>query len=301
MKKYKNILVTGGAGFIGSHLVNFLVLKNFNVTVLDNFSLGKRKWVNKKAKIIKGDIVNLKDCKKACKNIDIIFHFAAMSRAGPSLENMSFCIQQNVIGTENILKAAHFYKVKKLIYAGSATFYGNNTKIQKENFSGDFLNPYSLTKYLGEQLCLYYSNKKLLSCNILRFFNVYGQRQPLKGQYALVIGIFLNRMKKKLPLIIHGNGLQKRDFIYIDDVINACFKILSSDTSSNIFNVGFGKSVSILKLAKKISKNIKFISRRKGDSNFSQANISKIKKKLNWKPLININKGLNILINKKII
>jgi UDP-glucose 4-epimerase len=301
MKKYKNILVTGGAGFIGSHLVNFLILKKFNVTVLDNFSLGEKKWINKNAKIIEGDIVNIKDCKKACKNIDIIFHFAAMSRAGPSLENMSFCIQQNVIGTENILKAAHFYKVKKLIYAGSATFYGNNTKIQKENYPGEFINPYSLTKYLGEQLCLYYSKKKLLSCNILRFFNVYGPRQPLKGQYALVIGVFLYRMKKNLPLIIHGKGFQKRDFIYVNDVLNACFKILNSNISSNIFNVGSGKSISILDLAKKISKNIKFSNRRKGDSDFSQANIGKIKKYLNWSPQINIDQGLNMLINKKII
>lgn len=296
LKNNKSILVTGGAGFIGSHLVDFLINRNYKVIVLDNFSYGKRKWVNKNAKIFKGDIIRLTDCIKACKNVHAVIHLAAMSRAGPSENAMQICIKNNVIGTQNILEAASKAKVKKLIYAGSATYYGNINKAAKEDFKSDFLSPYSLSKYLGEQLCLFYSKKKHLSCNILRFFNVYGPRQPTKGQYALVIGIFLNQIRRNLPITIFGNGNQKRDFIYIDDLIEAIYLVLNSKVKNQIFNIGYGKSTRILTLAKKLSKNIKFLKKRKNDAFFSQADISKISRFFNWKPNVSLDLGLKKLI-----
>jgi nucleoside-diphosphate-sugar epimerase len=296
MKKIKNILVTGGAGFIGSHTVDLLVSKKYNVTVLDNFSFGKKIWVNKKAKIIKGDIKNLKTCINSCNQIDAVFHFAAMSRAGPSQEAITKCINENVLGTKNILEASRIRKIKKFVYAGSSTYYGNIRGFQKENFNNNCLNPYALSKYLGEELCLYYYKNYNLSLNIMRYFNVYGERQPTRGNYALVIGIFLDRLKNKKPLIIHGNGNQRRDFVNVKDVAEANFLSMQSKVKGEIFNVGTGKNFSIKQVAKIISPYIDYTKPRKGDAKETLADIAKIRKMLKWKPKIGILEGLSELL-----
>ena len=297
MKKFNTILITGGAGFIGSHMCNYLIKKNFKVIVIDNLLYGKKININKKATFIKGDIRNKKFLIKNFKNVDAIIHLAAMSRSGPSEEEMDFCLNQNTIGTKNVLEACKINKVKKIIYAGSSTFYGNSIGKHSEKDKGDLFNPYALSKYLGEQLCLFYNKKKYVECNVMRYFNVYGKGQPTSGVYALVVGIFLNRRKNKKPLIITGDGNQKRDFIHVNDVVIANYKALISNIKGEIFNVGYGKNYTINYISKLISKNISYTKKRVGEARKTLADINKIKRKLKWKPTISIVKGISELIN----
>ena len=300
MKKYKNIVITGGAGFIGSHMCDFLIGKKHNVTIIDNLSFGKREYVNKKAKFIKGDIMNKKLLIKHLINTDAVYHFAAMSRSGPSDHEIEFCIEQNTIGTKNVLEACRINKVKKIIYAGSSTYYGDSFGKQKETDKHDLFNPYALSKFLGEELCLFYNNKSYVESNVLRYFNVYGDRQPTSGIYALVIGIFLDRKKRGIPLIIFGDGNQRRDFIHVDDVVKANYKVLNTLKNGEVYNVGFGKNFSINELAKLISKKIKYAKKRKGEPRETLANINKLKK-LNWKPQISLKEGVKRLLKKSTI
>lgn len=294
MKKIKKILITGGAGFIGTHMSNFLIHKKYKVKIIDNLIYGNKTNIHRKAVFKKGDVVNKKFLIKEFKGIDAVIHLAAMSRSGPSDKKIDFCLEQNTIGTKNVLEACRINKVKKLLYAGSATYYGNQKGNKKESNKGNFFNPYSLSKFLGEELCLFYNKKKYVNCNILRYFNVYGKGQPSKGIYALVIGIFLNRKKNNKPLIIYGDGKQRRDFVHVNDVVNANYKILLSNINGETFNVGFGKNYSINYIAKLISSKIKHTKKREGEARETLANINKIKKMLKWKPAIDIKKGLSI-------
>ena len=161
----------------------------------------------------------------------------------------------------------------------------------------DPLNPYALSKFLGEELCLFYNNKNYVESNVLRYFNVYGKFQPSKGIYALVIGIFLDKKKENKPLMIFGDGDQKRDFIHVYDVVEANYKALISSIHGETFNVGYGKNYSINYISKLISKNIKYTKARKNEARETLADIKKIKNKLLWKPSININKGIKDLMN----
>lgn len=292
----KKILITGGAGFIGTHMSNFLIKKKYKVKIIDNLIYGNKANIHKKADFKKGDIRNIKFLIREFKGVDAVIHLAAMSRSGPSDKNIDFCLEQNTKGTKNVLEACKINKVKKLLYAGSSTYYGNLKGNKKENNKGDFFNPYSLSKFFGEELCLFYNKKKYVNCNIVRYFNVYGKGQPSKGIYALVIGIFLNRKKNNKPLVIYGDGKQRRDFIHVNDVVNATYKVLKSNINGEIFNVGFGKNYSINFIAKLISSNIRYKKKRKGEPRVTLANINKIKKILGWKPTIDIKKGLSIEI-----
>lgn len=294
MKKIKKILITGGAGFIGTHMCNFLIQKNYKVKIIDNLIYGNKKNIHKKAIFKKGDITNKKFLIKQFKGYDAVIHLAAMSRSGPSDKEIDFCLKQNVEGTKNVLESCRINKIQKLIYAGSATYYGDQKGSLKENNEGDFFNPYSLSKYLGEEICKFYNKKNYVNCTIMRYFNVYGKGQPTKGIYALAIGIFLNRKKTNKPLIIYGDGKQRRDFVHVSDVVFATYKALLYKSNGEIFNVGYGKNYSINYLAKLISTKIKYTNKREGEARESLANISKIKKYLNWKPKIDLIKGLKL-------
>lgn len=158
----KRILITGGAGFIGTHMSNFLINKNYKVKIIDNLIYGSEKNIHSKAIFVKGDIRNKQLLIKEFKGIDVVIHLAAMSRSGPSDNEIDFCLEQNTIGTKNVLEACRINKVKKLLYAGSSTYYGNQIGSKKESHKGDFFNPYSLSKFLGEELCLFYNKKNML-------------------------------------------------------------------------------------------------------------------------------------------
>ncbi len=289
-------LVTGGAGFIGSHLSNKLLEKGHEVSVLDNLSFGDKDKLHDGIELLVGDVHSKEDCIKASDSIDGIFHMAAFSRSGPSFDKSDVCHDNNVSGTLNILNSAVQNRVKKVVYSGSSTYYGNTFGAQKEGMPGDFLNFYGLTKYIGELYVSQYHRNFGLEFNILRYFNVYGPGQPTTGEYALVLGIFLNRLKNGQKLEIHGSGEQRRDFIHVYDVVDANIKAMESKVSGEIFNIGSGVNYSINEIADLFPLEKYYTERRAGDAEETLANIEKAVQMLNWKPKISIDEGLGNLM-----
>ena len=294
----KNVLITGGAGFIGSHLCEGLLAAGHRVRVLDSLVYGQREWVPAAAEFIQGDIRDGEACHRAASGIDAVLHCAAMSRSGPSQENLDLCTQSNITGTQNMLLAARDAGVKRFIYSGSSTYYGSRTPPHRESDPPDFLNIYGLTKRVGDQYCLLFDEGFGLPCTIFRYFNVYGPRQPETGAYALVLGIFLRRHAEGKVLEIHGDGQQRRDFVHVRDVVAANIAALNSHGRSEVFNVGSGTSISVKELADMISPNQIHTEGRKGDSTATRADISKIRSALGWMPQIYFADGLEELMKK---
>jgi UDP-glucose 4-epimerase len=301
-------LVTGGAGFIGSNLVDKLINDGHDVTVIDNESSDchdKFYW-NDKANNYKYDICDYIMCSSVFEKHqpDIVFHIAAEARIQPSIINPLKTIEVNIIGTGTILELSRKYNVKRVIYSSTSSAYGRkNIPPLSEDMVNDCLTPYSVSKTSGEELCKIYSKLFNLETIILRYFNVYGERQPLKGQYAPVIGIFLRQKKAGESLTIVGDGLQRRDFTHIEDVVNANIKaaqfkapeyIIDNDIKytkyewGQIYNIGTGKNYSILEIANMISYNQKFITERPGEARVTLANNSKIQKHFGWIPKISL-------------
>lgn len=292
----KNVLVTGGAGFIGSHLCEGLLAAGHRVRVLDSLIYGKREWVPGDAEFIQGDIRDIEACQRAAEGMQAVLHCAAMSRSSPSQENLDFCTQANIAGTQNMLLAARDAGVKRFIYSGSSTYYGSRTPPHRESDPPDFLNIYGLTKRVGEQYCLLFDQGFGLPCIVLRYFNVYGPRQPETGAYALVLGIFLRRAAEGKTLEIHGDGQQRRDFVHVRDVVAANIAALSSTLRGEVFNVGSGTNISVQELADMISPDQVHTEGRKGDSAATLADIAKIKAALGWSPRVSFLDGLKELM-----
>jgi UDP-glucose 4-epimerase len=290
------VLVTGGAGFIGSHLTEGLLSAGYRVRVMDNLSQGHREWVHGDAEFLEGDITSLDRCRQACAGVTGIFHLAAMSRVAPSVDNIEGCTLPNVVGTQNILSAAREAGVRRLVYTGSSTFYGNTTPPHSEEMPSEFLNFYSLTKAVGEQYCFLFDRQYGLSTAVVRYFNVYGPRQPQTGTYALVLGIFLKRLALGLPLVIHGDGSQRRDFVHVKDAVAATIRVYESDARAEVFNVGSGTNVSIKEIADMISADQEHAPRRAGDAEITLADITRIRTRLGWEPTISLEQGLRELI-----
>ena len=292
---HKSVLVTGGAGFIGSHLVELLVDRGYQVCVLDNLSYGQREWVHPQAEFLHGDICSLDDCRRAMENVNGVFHLAAMSRSAASLDNIEICTSNNVFGTQNVLTAAREAGVRKVVYSGSSTYYGSQDVPHVEGMKPDFLNFYGLTKYTGEEYCLLFDKLYGLPATVLRYFNVYGPRQPEVGVYALVLGIFLKRHAEGKPLEIHGSGFQRRDFIHVRDVARANLQALESGIHGEVFNIGSGTNISVKELADLISADQRQGAQRQGDAKETLADISKARRLLNWDPEISFEAGLREL------
>ena len=299
--KIKSI-VTGGAGFIGSNLVDRLINEGHNVIVLDNFISGSKRNLShhskKNLKIINIDISNKKNLDKYFKGISYVFHLAGLAEIIPSINEPRKYFINNTLGTLNVLEAAKKVKIKKFIYAASSSCYGSPKKIPtKENDKIDVKHPYAFTKLLGEETVIKYANffgMPNISC---RFFNVYGPRINTKGQYGAVFGNFLTQKRKNKPLTIVGNGDQTRDFIHVEDLIDAFIKLMRSDLRNKIYNLGSGKETSINQIARIIGGKKIFIPKRPSEPNRSCANISKIKKDINWKPKVSISNGVNNLFS----
>ncbi|MFM7019751.1 MAG: NAD-dependent epimerase/dehydratase family protein [Aquirufa sp.] len=289
-------LVTGGAGFIGTHLSNTLVEAGHQVRVLDDLSFGDASKLNSKIEFIQGNIQDLADCEKAVKGVDGIFHMAAFSRSGPSFDMPFECHESNALGTLNVLAAARKHGVKRLVYSGSSTFYGNHPGVQNEKDAGDFLNYYGLTKHVGELYVQQYVRNFGLEANILRYFNVYGPGQPSTGAYALVVGIFLNKYRNKETLEIHGSGEQRRDFIHVADVVQANIKAMETQHVGEIFNVGSGINYSVNELAAFFPLEKIHTESRAGDANTTLADVEKITSMLGWKPQITLEEGIKSMI-----
>ncbi len=295
-------IITGGAGFIGSNLADHLIKIGHKVIILDNFVSGKKSNLShhKKndLKIVKIDISKSKKLDKYFKGVDYIFHLAALAQIIPSIKNPKKYFTNNVLGTLNVVKAAKKAKIKKLIYAASSSCYGTPNKIPTSEIDKiDLKNPYALTKYMGEEIVMRYASMFNMPNISFRFFNVYGPRLTISGQYSAVIANFLSQRKNKKPLTIVGNGKQTRDFIHVDDLANAFIKAIKSKSFNKVYNLGSGKKTSINTIAKIFGGKKKYIPRRPGEPKNSLANISKIKKEIKWKPKISIEQGLKKLLN----
>ena len=292
----KRVLVTGGAGFIGSHLCEGLLAKGYSIRVLDSLIYGRREWVPDACEFMEGDIRDSATCHRAAMGMDGVLHCAAMSRSGPSQEAIEICTGSNITGTQNMLLASRDARVKRFVYSGSSTYYGNRIPPHRESDPPDLLNIYGLTKRVGEQYTLMCDEGFDLPSVVLRYFNVYGPRQPETGAYALVLGIFLKRKADGKPLEIHGDGSQRRDFIHVRDVVAANIAALESGVRGEVFNVGSGTSLSVKELADMISPDQIHTEARKNDSEATLADISKIQAALGWSPKISFADGLKELL-----
>ena len=299
--KNKIAVVTGGAGFIGSHMVDLLISKKYKVHVIDNLSGGHKKNLlhhkkNSLLKFEKIDIRNLKKNHSFFKKADFVFHFAGIGDIVPSIENPVNYMETNIQGTIKVLEAARYNKIKKFVYSASASCYGLNASRIKENAKIDLKYPYALSKYMGEQAAFHWHKVYNLSVNSIRIFNAYGTRVRTTGAYGAVFGVFFKQKIKNKPFTIVGNGKQSRDFVYVTDVVKAFFAAAKSNKSGQIYNVGGDNPQSVNKLASLIGGMKTFIPDRPGEPRRTWANISKIKKELKWKPTINFKNGVNKML-----
>ena len=289
------VLVTGGAGFIGSNLVDKLINEGHKVFVIDNLSTGKKENLNKKAIFYKADICDLNKILPLFKGIDYVFHLAANPRVMFSVENPIESHKVNVNGTLNVLYASYKNKVKRLIFASSAAVYGDIKKLPlKENMTPKPISPYGLHKLIGEFYCKLFSNLYNLETVCLRYFNVYGPRMDPNGPYALVIGKFLKLRKENKSLTIYGDGKQTRDFVYVDDVVRANILAMKSKKvgRGEVINICSGKNYSINYIAKLIGGKKIYLSARKGEIKHALGDNSLAKKLLSWKPEISLEEGI---------
>ena len=281
-------LVTGGAGFIGSHIVEQLISLGHEVVVVDNeYSDNENFYWRKDTYNVNIDITD-KALKNAFTNVDYVFHLAAEARIGPAIENPVNAVNINTIGTCNVLQCARDAGVKKVMYSSTSSGYGLNSSPNDETQPDDCLNPYSVSKVAGEKLCKMYTDLFGLKTVIFRYFNVFGERAPKKGQYAPVIGIFLRQLAAGEKLTIVGDGEQRRDFVYVKDVANANIMAALSNADDEaygqVYNVGSGKNYSVNDIASFISNDTINIPPRVGEARNSLANIDKIYKTFAWKP-----------------
>ena len=294
-------LVTGGAGFIGSHIVEQLISLGHEVVVVDNeYSDNENFYWRKDTYNVNIDITD-KALKNAFTNVDYVFHLAAEARIGPSIENPVNAVNINTLGTCNVLQCAREAGVKKVMYSSTSSGYGLNTSPNIETQSDDCLNPYSVSKVAGEKICKMYTDLYGLKTVIFRYFNVFGERAPKKGQYAPVIGIFLRQLAAGEKLTIVGDGEQRRDFVYVKDVANANIMAALSnaddDAYGQVYNVGSGKNYSVNDIASFISNDTINIPPRVGEARNSLANIDKIYKTFAWKPQIDVESWIRKQLN----
>ena len=282
-------VVTGGAGFIGSNLVDKLVKNGHDIHIIDNFSSGKKENCNSKAKVHSLDISeckNLKQIREVLNGCDAVFHCAASARVQPSIADPINYEKNNTIGLINTLKAAVDSNVRRFVYSASSSAYGLTDKLPSyENDPVNPISPYAAQKYYGEITCRMFSKVYNIETVSLRYFNVFGERQNLGGAYATVIGIFLNQLSKNIPLTVNGDGKQRRDFTYVGDVANANILACNSPNvgKGEIINIGSGKNISIYTVAKMLSNSIEFKKALK-EPFANLASIEKAKKLLDWEP-----------------
>ena len=287
-------LVTGGAGFIGSNLVDSLVLQGNEVIVVDNESSDAHDsfYWRRDTSNHKIDICDYDSMRPLFDSVDVVFHLAAEARIQPALLNPILASKTNVVGTCTVLQCAREANVKRVVYSSTSSAYGlKNEPPLKEAMDNDCLNPYSVTKTSGEELCKMYTNLFGLDTVVFRYFNVYGERQPLRGQYAPVIGLFMRQSKEGKPMTVVGDGLQRRDFTHVSDVVSA--NILASNLNNTAcigqtLNVGTGINHNILDIVRLVGGPHEFIPDRPAEARTTQADINKISNILGWNPLVKL-------------
>jgi len=298
-----NYLVTGGAGFIGSNLVEALVQQGESVRVLDNLSTGKLSNLgnfNGRIDFIQGDICDLSVVREAVKGVDYVLHQAALPSVSRSVNNPIATNEANVVGTLNVLTAARDANVKRMVYACSSSVYGNSERLPKrEDMPANPISPYAISKYTGEQYCRVFNKLYGLETVVLRYFNVFGRRQNPNSQYAAAIPIFINSFLEDKPPIIFGDGEQSRDFTFVENVIHAnLLACHAEDAAGEVFNIAYGGRTTINNLVRIIKEligsDVEPIHKqeRKGDVRHSQADISKARNILGYDPKVDLETGL---------
>ncbi|MFH1004704.1 MAG: SDR family oxidoreductase [Bacteroidota bacterium] len=304
MASIKKAIVTGGCGFIGSHMVDRLVQEGLDVIIIDNLSRGSLKNIehhknNHRVQFHHYDICDYISIAPLFREADYVFHIAALADIVPSIERPFEYHNSNVNGTINILEAARKNKVKRFIYAASSSCYGIPDKYPtSESAEIRPQYPYSLTKFLGEQYCMHWHQVYKMNITSLRFFNVYGPRARTSGTYGAVFGVFLAQKLNGKSYTVVGDGKQTRDFTFVTDLVNACFMAAKNENcSGEIMNVGSGNTYSINHLVELLGGKITYIPKRPGEPDCTFADISKIKKVLGWKPEIIFEDGVRIMLD----
>ena len=293
-------LITGGAGFIGSHLVDALLDLGHEVIVLDNFSTGRPQnlaHVEKRIDLIECDIGVNGDWANSFRGVDWVFHLAALADIVPSIQEPGAYFRSNVDGTFNVLQAARQAEVGRVIYVGSSSSYGLPSIVPTpEDADIDPQYPYALTKYLGEELVLHWGRVYDLPVLSLRFFNVYGPRSRTSGTYGAVFGVFLAQKLAGKPFTVVGDGNQTRDFTYVSDIVAALITAAQSSHSNKVYNVGSGATVSVNRLVELLGGEKVHIPKRPGEPDCTFADISKIQAELGWQPQVPIDQGVAKLL-----
>lgn len=290
-------LVTGGAGFIGSHLVDKLIELGHDVAVIDNLSTGSLKNLNSKAKFFKEDICDFEKIKPLFDGVDYVFHLAAIPRVPLSIQDPVNTTKVNVLGTVNVFKAAIDSKVKRVVFASSSSVYGNQDRLPlKENMAPNPLSPYGLQKLSGEQFAKLFVNLYGLPIVCLRYFNVYGPRIDFDSDYSLVLGKFLKQKSQQKPLTIYGDGEQTRGFCFVEDVVDANIKASESSKikGGEAINIGQENSYSINYLAGLLGGEVVHLKARVGDPRHTQADTTLAQNLLLWRPKVDFKDGVDL-------
>lgn len=294
----KKIIVTGGAGFIGSNLVDALIEKGADVHVIDNLSAGKKENVNEKAELHIVDIRNLDEISPIIKGAEYVFHLAALPRVQYSIDYPVESNDVNVGGTLNVLIAAQYGGVKRVVYTASSSMYGDQKEMPlREDMSANPKSPYGLQKYIGELYCKIWSNVHKLETVSLRYFNVYGNRQDPSGAYALMVCKFLKQKAEGKPMTITGDGNNTRDLVNVKDVIRANILAAESDNvgKGEAMNIGTGENYSINEVAKIIGGEVEYIDARIEPKD-TLADTTLAKELIGWEPKVTLEEGLKELL-----
>jgi len=297
-------LVTGGAGFIGSHLVDRLIADGRRVRVLDNFAVGRRANLaqhegNPLLEVADGDVADAGLVALVAEGVDRIFHLAARADIVPSIQEPGIYFRANVNGTFAVLEAARRQPVRRLVYVASSSCYGIPAVYPTpESAPIDVRYPYALTKFLGEQMVLHWAQVYGMPAVSLRFFNVYGPRARTSGTYGAVFGVFLAQLLAGEPLTVVGDGEQTRDFTFVSDVVDALIAVAESDPMGEAFNVGSGAPVSVNELVRRLgSPPVVHIPKRPGEPDCTWADISKIRREVGWEPKIGFADGVRVMLD----
>lgn len=295
-------LVTGGCGFIGSHLVEHLLAQGHPVLVLDNLSTGRRENLrhleshpNLEVQVV--DVSGLERIKPLFQEVDWVFHLAALADIVPSIQNPDAYHRANVDGTFAVLEASRKAGVRSFVYAASSSCYGIPDSVPTpETAPARPMYPYALTKYIGEQMVIHWNQTYKLPCVSLRFFNVYGTRSRTSGTYGAVLGVFLAQKLKGKPYTVVGDGTQTRDFTYVTDVAGALVAAARSELRGEILNVGSGNTYSVNRLVQLLGGEVVYLPKRPGEPDCTFADIRKIRALLGWSPEISLEQGVETLL-----
>jgi UDP-glucose 4-epimerase len=297
------IIVTGGCGFIGSHLVEKLLMDNHEVIVIDNLSTGRMENVwhlldNNNLKVVVSDVADFDLINPLFSGVDWVFHLAALADIVPSIENPLAYHRANVGGTISVLEASRLNGVKRFLYSASSSCYGIPAEYPTpENASIEPKYPYATTKYLGEEYVMNWNKIYKLSTTSVRFFNVYGTRSRTSGTYGAVFGVFLAQKLNGKPYTVVGDGTQMRDFTYVTDVADACIAVMKCEKAAGqIYNVGSGGTYTINKLVSELRGEVTYIPKRPGEPACTHADISKIKNEIGWSPVVSFEEGVSRIL-----